>query len=289
MLALFKKLNYKVERLGSTVFLKEAGKEVIEILVDATDSRLMIKSMGEGVAKKGIKALVEYLGKKFGGKHIFCGVPESLQQHFIALGYTVDTQANPNTSRLRETFVNNLLNIKVEDYPDLTFIQDKAIQEISEENVASLMEQSGFLPKKIEQYKLQGYEGFQLMCNYSQPFGIKNALDELVAFCRVTDLGNGTFYLSDTFIDDREFEERSTGTAYLYQKVGEALGDPTSRVLLIVPPGREEEFDKNYACRPPQDVLVKFSPPQEELSQVFLEEKERLLATSPTLAQQPRV
>lgn len=252
--------------------------------MDATDNRLTIKSMDENTPLEAIQELTKYLDQTFGAKQIFV-VPKTMQEKFKHCGFKFVDPENKN-DRIRETSFESLANINSEQFLDLEFVHGDVIKNTDKENILDLMRKSKFLESKIKQYEMQEYNGFKLMCDYSMPFGVKDKSGKLVAFCRITDLGNGNYYLGDTFVDERAFGNKQKGTAYLYQQLGAECKAKFggASVLLIAPPGmtddesqtRVNEFENTYGCKAPQNVLFKFGAAKPELENVFKDEKTRI-------------
>jgi hypothetical protein len=279
--SLFQPPEYKLERENDELRFLKNGQKIAQLFVDATDNRITLTSIDESLGLDDIRNLTTELDNHFGAKQIF-KIPDSLKSLFMKFHYYFDPTAQKSSERLRETTVNSLIKIDSEcNMPEgCAFVSGKKLLDgVSQDNINALMTQSKFLEAKIQQYQLQGYEGFQLMCHYSTPYGIKNKEGKLLAFCRITDLKNGEYYLSDTFVDENVFKTKAIGTAYLYKQVGHALHElfkqPNLRLLLIAPPFREEEFDKHYGCKSPSHLAVKFGPAKPELQEVFNEEVKR--------------
>lgn len=254
-------------------------------LIDPTDNRITTISLDSHLDLRDIKELTQWLGKNFGGKQILT-VPEKLKKYFIECGYSSSPIDNSATDRMRETFIQELRNI----HPSTNIALDNNIHinndfnHIDSNQIKNLMENSGFLSPKIDQYLSQGLEGFKLMCQQSMPFGLQDIDGKLIAFCRVTDLKNGDYYLSDTFVDETAFGTKQSGTSYLYKIVGDQLDQiikqnstnqeekssqhSNARILLIAPPNRLEEF-KTYGCCLPNDLLLKFNLPQKGFTLAF--------------------
>lgn len=267
--------KYSISRQGTDIKLKENDKEVAVVFVDATDNRLTLKSIDETVDEAGITKLTAYLDLNFGAKQIF-SVPPALQEKFKTCGFKFVEPENKMKDRLRETSFKSLSEISVsaEAFPGLECIHGESVKNTTEDNIMTLAKGSNFLLSKITQYTEQGYPGFRLMCDYSHPFGVVDQKGKLVAFCRVTTLGNGNYYLSDTFVDESVFGTKPQGTAFLYKQVGNHY--QTGDVFLIAPPDRVDEFDSQYGCHPSQKAMFKFNAPKPELQQTFEEEKARI-------------
>jgi hypothetical protein len=270
-------VSYNVQRKGTTISLIKGNKETLaNIVVDVTDNRLTIQSINEETPLDAIKTLTEYLDTNFGAKQVFV-LPEKLHAIFSRFGF-IKVDSTNKEDRLQTASFKDFFGIPAEPFPELSFVDGERVKTVSEENIRTLAQGSGFLKTKIEQYEAQGYPGFQLMCESSRPFGVINQTRELVAFCRVTELNKGNYYLSDTFVDEKAFDGKQKGTAFLYQQIGKAyqeeVGDGS--VFLIVPSDRMDEFQKHYGCTAPENVMFKFCSPGPELEKVFSEELERM-------------
>lgn len=254
----------EIQRIGTKITLTENNFILATIVIDPTDNRLTVESMQESISSEAIKTLTTYLDEHFGGKQIFV-VPTQTEAAFIENEFTKANAA----SRVQTTSFEKLAAIKRQDFTSLQFVSGKDFNPI-EKDVLALTNASDFLPSKLQQYEIQGEPGIQLMCKFGTPYGIKDSTGQLVAFCRATLLAENTFYLSDTLVNENTFGSKAAGTAYLYRQIGEQ--QKTGRVLLIAPPNRTEEFQKNYGCEIPNDVLIKFRAPRPELEKVLNEE-----------------
>lgn len=285
--------TFIIEQDGPHVSLLENQKEVAKIFIDATDNRLTLKKIDPTISPEGIAKLLTYLDEKFGAKQFFI-VPSGLVEPFEKHGFTCNKTCNVDSNfRLRESSIENFSKIKISlekkmDFKNrCSFYTHTDFPNISPENIEELMKDSKFLSSKIEQYKLQGYDGFKLMCQYSKPYGLyDNTNNRLVGFCRVTELDKkSNLYLSDTFVDESFFKNKEDGTAYLYNLVSlefqRTLPGNNVSIFLIAPPNRVEEFEKSYGCIPPNTasqensfkILSKFSSPKPGIQEVFEQEK----------------
>lgn len=263
--------------------LKVAGSEAhfyvnnevkATFFVDATDNRITLKSIDDTLKLDEVRDLTRELELQLGAKRILIIPSKHVQGLFASCGYSADTAASPATDRFRETTTADLAKITVEPQEEKwDWVKGDDLKKSRRTDVESLMDTSKFLASKIKDYQMQGYEGFQLMCQYSTPFGMKDK-DKLHAFCRVVDLGNGNGYLCDTWVDEAKFGSKQAGTAMLYRFVGESL--PNMRLLLIAPPERVEEFDTLYGCKRSKDIMLKFGAPGHRLAKVFEEEVKNL-------------
>ncbi len=279
---MFEPVDYNVLREGTEIILKKNNKEVLaKFFVDATDNRITVKSIDENTPLEAIGKLTVYLDENFGAKQIFI-LPKTMRQNFESFGFS-SAKSQPEM-RIRVTSFESLSGVETGRFPNLKFVDGDLIKNTSEENIKVLARDSNFLKSKIDQYEQQGYSGFQLMCDYSIPFGVTDESDKLVAFCRVTDLGSGNYYLGDTFVDEQVFGDKQKGTAYLYREIGNRYA--AGSVLLIAPPERVIEFETQYGCKTPDNVMFKFGAARPELQSIFLEEKERIeIASQKTFTQ----
>ena len=277
---------YLVSREYSLISLIKDDRLVLSIFVDATDNRLTIRDLKlpiEPDIHEGITLLSSFLAEHFGGKQIFI-IPNELKVHFQACGFSLNPTANPASARLRVTTFENLSGVTYDSVKDVQLLTVdpvilKADTSENRANIEALMSNSKFLASKIAQYEMQGYEGFQLMCEYSAPIALAHE-GRIVAFCRVTHLTGNDYYLGDTFVDETYFFSKAEGTAILYHRV--SLLQPTGRILVIAPPDRVREFEEAYSCEVPIDsnILTKFALPGPDLALVFEEEKARSLQTT---------
>ena len=269
-------MSYTITREGKLILLKDEGQKILtSIFVDATDNRLTIDSIDPSTPEEAIHDLVDYL-EGIGGKQIFI-VPDDLKLHF--LGFTKDPALDPKSERLRETSFEKLGEIVPSAF-EKSFhlvIGTDYFKHVSLDNIEKLMQTSNFLATKLEQYKLQKYAGFQLMCTYSTPIAlIDSSSGEIKAYCRITHLSGNNYYLGDTFVDVDYFGDKAKGTALLYSSLANAKIFPeAARILLIVPPGRVDEF-RYYGCDVPKDLITRFAAPGKALTEIFEEEVHQL-------------
>jgi hypothetical protein len=286
-------MPYVVSRENSIIALNKDGQRILSIFVDATDNRLTIRDLRspmEPDINEGITRLSTFLAEHFGGKQIFI-LPDELKVHFQACGFSLDPTAHPASARLRVTTFANLSQIIYDRAKDaqLSTVDPVVLKTDNSENrahIEALMKNSKFLVSKIAQYEMQGYEGFQLICEYSQPIALANQ-GRIVAFCRVTHLNGNDYYLGDTFVDETDFSSKAEGTAILYHRV--SLLHPSGRILVIAPPDRVQEFEEAYGCEVVRgrDIMTKFALPGPDMTLVFEEEKERLLQNTLVRSFQP--
>jgi len=286
-------MPYVVRRENSIISLTKNDRLILSIFVDTTDNRLTIRDFQSPIEpdiNEGIILLNTFLAQCFGGKQIFI-VPDELKPYFQACGFSLDPTANPASTRLRVTTFAKLSGIRYDQVKDAQLLTvDPAILKTdtpeNRMNIEALMQNSKFLASKIAQYEMQGYEGFQLMCEYSHPIALAYR-GRIVAFCRVTHLSGNDYYLGDTFVDETYFSSKAEGTEILYHRV--SLLHPTGRILVIAPPDRVQEFEEAYGCEVVRegDILTRFAMPRPDMALVFEEEKERLITSVPMRSFQP--
>ncbi len=266
-------------------------KAIVTLLIDPMDNRITIENIHDidALDDNATGYLVNYLDAHFGGKQIFI-LPNALQNKFKEHGFTNDPAKQPIIHRVCASTFNEFKNIAIPEniaalYITHSFITNADVEPKMREDVfQDLARNSGFLKTKIEQYSNQNFLGFRLMCQYSRVFALCDLkTNEIVAFCRITSLSNGNFYLSDTLVNPEYFEgNKALGTALLYKRVADCF-PLENRVLLISPPDRAEEF-KTYGCQSiaaeNQNIYIKFSSAKPGFEEIFKNACTQLLTSS---------
>lgn len=290
----FENENFLIEQneLEVSLRLKNEINPRITFKIDPHDNRLTaIIGDLKGIDQTMVQELCKVLDVHFGGKE-FVVVDKKLAALFEEQGFTSCSVNNERGNRVRITTPKALQSAK-----DLK--KDETLQEeilfadtilTYKEQLVELMAKSGFTPEKIQDYSSKGEAGLSILCSHSLTFAlIKN--EKLVAFCRVSLLGDGYGYLADTLVDEDCFGTKQQGTAYLYNYVGKLCQrENIKQLLLIAPIKREQEFYTDYGCKRPDEadidkvVLVKFSAPGLALKETFEEQKKQ----SPTFVSPPK-
>lgn len=302
MKKLYEKDNLQFVKNGSEVTLDHSGKPVITFLIDSHDNRLTsitnsLDDYPNDLQIKMVEMVCDNLKTHFGGKE-FVRIKKQYKALFEKHDFTAEFgRPSTNTERIRVTTPDKIsqgidanINIKELDKNyEIRFLFPADIDKHWNE-LLELINNCNFTPEKIDDYKKKGEIGMKVMLeNMGIAIVIVSKLtNKYVGFCRVSQISGQYGYLADTWVNEKELQlaefqnSKVPGTAYLYHFISLACKDAKiSNLLLIVPPGRVDEFKKYYGCEIPSKdgeyvFMARFAAPQKELTDTFVERQQEI-------------
>jgi len=251
------------------------------INIQPHDNRIVV-TVDLNTTQQELERVSQYLKTNFGGK-IFVNIPESLRGKLILNGDFSDNLANNSTNeritRVRAIIPTVLQQVRLsQDFPEIEILSGKAAQqEILQKrlDVFELMESSGFTPEKIDDYMRKGIDGIAVLIQGSEPVILRNRGDgKIIGLCNLSMAGNGIGFISDTLTPPSS--SRVELTKLLYKKIAEmAIDRHATEIKIIIPRGRELEFQQGYGFRNPNisaefsHVFVSFTPPMPALTSAY--------------------